>query len=310
MTTALPVSIVIPCYNAAATLAATLASAIPENPAQIIIIDDGSRDDTLAIARAHEPAVSVISGPNRGASLARNTGIAAACEPWIVFLDADDFLTPGTLAQRIGTAHATRADVVACDWEDVIDDGAGALTPGARHCADWAALEADAERAIAAHVWVTTAALLYDRALVSRIGGFRADLPVIQDARFMFDAAFHGGRFAHAAHVGARYRVVAGSLSRRDPAAFWADVLRNGAQIEALWRARGLDAARRKVIAGIYDTASRGLLRAADPRFFEAAARQRGLREPLPLHSRIAHPLARAVGLRAAHALLAGLGRA
>ena len=69
---------------------------------------------------------------------------------------------------------------------------------------------------------------MYRRSLVEKIGGFREDLPVIQDARFLFDAAYHGARFAHSAHVGARYRISPQSLSRRDPARFWRDALLNG----------------------------------------------------------------------------------
>ena len=59
------------------------------------------------------------------------------------------------------------------------------------------------EVATAVTVWATTAAILYRRTILdnSRIGGFRRDLPVIQDARFLFDAAFQGARFAHAPHI-------------------------------------------------------------------------------------------------------------
>ena len=144
---------------------------------------------------------------------------------------------------------------------------------GAVRSVDLAALEADAEIGCATHVWATTAALLYRRSLVEKIGGFREDLPVIQDARFLFDAAYHGARFAHSPHLGARHRLSPQSLSRRDPARFWRDVLLNGKQIEALWRARGsLSARHREALKGIYNNAARGLFAAADSQFFEAVA--------------------------------------
>ena len=306
------IAIVVPCCNAAATLAATLDSALTQSvAADVIVVDDGSTDTSLAIARNFEPAVRVVSGPNRGASHARNTGIAHTSADWIVFLDADDLLCPGTLALRLTTARASRADVVICDWEDMTDDGQGHVAPGPRRSIDWRAFARDPQLAIAAGAWATTAAIIYNRAIVDRIGGFRPDLPVIQDARFLFDAARHGARFAASPHVGARYRIAPGSLSRRDPSRFWQDVLANGRQIEALWRAAGeLDAHRQQAVSGIYDTAARGLFRAGDPGYFDAVDGQRRLGLPLPRHSTFAAPLARLLGLRTARSVLALVSRA
>ncbi len=303
------VSVIIPCYNAAATLGTTIASALAQDvPVEVIVVDDGSSDSSLAVARTFEPAVRVIAGPNRGASAARNRGIAETSAKWIVFLDADDLLERGTLKQRLDAANASNADVVICDWLDVHDDGAGRVTTGVHRSIDWAALEANAELATAVHVWATTAAVLYRRSVVDKIGGFRPDLPIIQDARFLFDAAYHGARFVHSAHVGAKYRVLPGSLSRRDPARFSEDVLLNGQHIEALWRARhALDEAHRKAIIDIYNTAGRSFFSAGHPRYFEAVESQRKLGSRLPLHSMVAAPLARLLGLRAARSLLSWL---
>lgn len=304
------VAIVIPAYNAGRTLAETIRSALDQpGVAEIVVIDDGSTDDTLAVARSFSPSVRVLTGPNRGASAARNRGIAETRSEWLLFLDADDLLTPGTIAARLDIAQSTGADVAICDWETMIDDGSGRIRPGVRRGVDWAALGRDAERATATDVWATTAAILYRRDLVERIGGFRTDLPVIQDARFLFDAAYHGARFAHAPHVGALYREIPGSLSRRDPARFWRDVLINGRQIETLWRGRApLSEERRAALHGIYNHAARGLFAAAHPDYFAAVAAQRGLGLRQSRHSRVAAPLARLVGLKTARGVLSLMG--
>jgi len=148
---------------------------------------------------------------------------------------------------------------------------------GARRI-DPAQLLGDVECAIASGLWAPPAAVLYRRAIVEAVGGFREDLPVIQDARYMFDAARTGSRFIHDGHLGARYRVLPGSLSRRSPARFWYDVLQNGRQIEAMWtEAGGFDAARRETIIGIYDQAARGLFAIDDPKFADAVADMRRL---------------------------------
>ena len=73
------------------------------------------------------------------------------------------------------------------------------------------------EIATATHVWAPPAAVFYRKSLVDRIGGFNVRLPVIQDARFLFDAAFHGARFCHFA-TWARAIASTGSLSRANPA--------------------------------------------------------------------------------------------
>jgi glycosyltransferase involved in cell wall biosynthesis len=304
-------SVVIPCFNAAATLGSTIESALQQRDVSldVAVVDDGSIDRSLEIARSFEPRVRVLTGPNRGASAARNRGIAETASEWIVFLDADDLLVPDTLRRRLATAEATGADVVVCDWQELLDRGDGTVE-GAVRSVDLAALEADAETGCATHVWATTAALLYRRSLVEKIGGFREDLPVIQDARFLFDAAYHGARFAYSPHLGARYRASPQSLSRRDPTRFWRDVLLNGKQIEALWRGRGsLSARQREALRGIYNSAGRGLFAAADSQYFEAVASLRRLGGELPLHPRIAEPLTRALGLDGARRLLGLLGR-
>ena len=82
-------------------------------------------------------------------------------------------------------------------------------------------------------------------------------------------------------------------------------MLLNGQQIEALWRAKGkLEKAHLDAIAGIYNTAARGLFRAGHPKYFEAVAMQHRLGLPLSRHSRVAAPLARVMGLRAARAFV------
>ena len=292
------VSIVVPCFNAATTIGATIEGALRQgnNPQDVLIIDDGSNDCSLTIANSFEPRVRVLTGPNLGASAARNRGIAETKGEWIVFLDADDLLNSGTLRRRLETAEATGADVVVCDWQEFFD-GRDGTVDGAVRSVDLAALEADAELACATHVWASTAALMYRRSLVEKIGGFREDLPVIQDARFLFDAAYHGARFAHSAHVGARYRITPQSLSRRDPARFWRDALLNGNQIEALWRTRhALTSRQMTALADIYNGAAHGLFRAADPAFREALAALRDCGLPVGGRNRLVELLSDIAG--------------
>lgn len=98
------VSIVIPCYNAEPWVGAAIESALGQTwpEIEIIAIDDGSRDASLAQIRRFEgPRVRVLDQENLGASAARNAGVRAASGAFIQFLDADDLLTPDKIARQM-----------------------------------------------------------------------------------------------------------------------------------------------------------------------------------------------------------------
>jgi glycosyltransferase involved in cell wall biosynthesis len=113
-----PVSVVIPAYDAERTLAAALVSALGQvpAPAEVIVVDDGSRDATGSIASSF-PAVRLVRQDNQGPSAARNVGIREASQPWVAFLDADDTWLPGKLARQIAAMRRHPAAVlIAGDW--------------------------------------------------------------------------------------------------------------------------------------------------------------------------------------------------
>lgn len=96
-------SVVMPAYNAVATLAETMASVIAQTDTdwELLIIDDGSTDTTFALAcglALGEPRIKVVTKANGGVSAARNLGAVLAEGRVIAFLDADDVLTPDALA--------------------------------------------------------------------------------------------------------------------------------------------------------------------------------------------------------------------
>jgi glycosyltransferase involved in cell wall biosynthesis len=248
------ISVVIPCYNAAATVAETIRSALAQDVAsEIIVVDDGSTDSSASVLAGFGEAIRVITTPNRGASAARQTGADAARGDHIQYLDSDDVLADDTLAARLAALQRDSADVAHCDWQRLEPDGVGGFTLGAVRRPNVAAIAADAEaEAATADFWAPPAALLYSRAIVERIGPWAANLPVIQDARYLFEAARHGARFTHVPGVGAYYRVSPTSLSRRNLARFIHDCAVNTAEIEALWRTRPLTPRRERALAEVW----------------------------------------------------------
>lgn len=105
------VSILIPAYNAEKWLGAAIVSALGQTwrRKEIIVVDDGSTDGTLAVAREFESkGVRVATQPNQGAAAARNKALSLSCGEYIQWLDADDLLSPDKIAHQMQAAEQTR----------------------------------------------------------------------------------------------------------------------------------------------------------------------------------------------------------
>lgn len=137
------VSVIVPAYNAAKTLNETLASATAQTftDLEVIVVDDGSSDDTYAVALATgDDRVKVVQVPNGGVSRARNHGIQAAQGELIAFLDADDVWQPEKLAKQV-QAMADALDAGLCVTaalridENSVPIGHIPVTQAPDHCA-------------------------------------------------------------------------------------------------------------------------------------------------------------------------------
>ncbi len=235
------ISVIIPCYNAEQTLAGTIASALSQDvEKEVIVVNDGSTDGSANIIREFGDRIRSLSTANKGVSCARESGTNLARGKYIQYLDSDDLLAPATLSARLEAVVTGDIDVAYTDWQkmEFRQDGSYVLADIIRP--NLAALERDAEAATAtSEFWAPPAALFYRREIVERIGGWPVGLPVVEDARYLFEAARHKARFAHVPGVGAYYRVSPDSLSRQNPARFMACCARNALEIEAIWGRQG-----------------------------------------------------------------------
>ena len=102
-------TVIIPTFNRATLVTRAIESALVQtvSPSQIIVVDDGSTDDTAEVCKTLASKIKYIYQPNGGASAARNRGIRLACSPWIAFLDSDDYWSANHLEKIADTIEAT-----------------------------------------------------------------------------------------------------------------------------------------------------------------------------------------------------------
>lgn len=110
------VDVVIPVFNGASTVEQALRSAIGQDDGliqRIIVIDDGSTDDSAAVVRSlNLPKVEIIQTENRGVAAARNLGIERSTAKWVAFLDADDVWAIGKLEAQLDAAKNYQAGFI------------------------------------------------------------------------------------------------------------------------------------------------------------------------------------------------------
>lgn len=204
------VSIIVPCYNAAHWLAAALESCLAQTGAalDIVVVDDGSTDDSLAIAhRFADRGVTVLAQPNRGAAAARNRGLEVARGEFIQFLDADDLLAPGKIAAQLArAAHEPAGTAFTAHWWRFVED------PARPEYDEPNPLLADLSprdyliRYGSENCMMHPAAWLLPRALVASAGPWDERLSLNDDGEFFARIVTAAARIAYCADARSFYR--------------------------------------------------------------------------------------------------------
>lgn len=227
------VSIVIPCYNAERYVGDAIQNALEQTyaPTEVIVIDDGSTDGSLAVIKSFGDTVRWETGPNRGGCAARNRGVALARGEWIQFLDADDLLDPRKLEKQVPLAVSLSPQIVYCGWQLVSLDGKRYKKSNK----NLPTLRPDPVIFTLFNV-LQTSTSLYPREGLRQVGGFTEGLPCAQEYDLNLRLACAGARFHRYSEVLVTKRSVPGSVSS-DPVRLvdqWGDIF---------WRAfRGLRA--------------------------------------------------------------------
>jgi len=210
-------SVIIPAYNAAKTLRSTVASVFAQSDQcfEIIIVDDGSTDDTLQVMlqiAAMDWRVRIISQPNSGVSATRNFGAKLAKGDYLAFLDADDQWTADKLARHRSLhemdplLEASFARVAFCPEQrgELGSDRTVSSVP-------LGSLEM--EHVIAENAICTTSNLVIDSAVFAELGGFNEALRYAEDQELMARLIEYGSLVSGIQERLVRYRMSEDGLS-------------------------------------------------------------------------------------------------
>lgn len=225
------VSILIPCHNAAPWLAETLDSVLAQTwpNKEIIVVDDGSKDDSAAVARRFASrGVSLLEQPNRGASAARNAAMDASHGHWIQFLDADDLLAPDKIAYQMKLAASAGAEFAFCaQWSRFTRSVTDARSVAEPLCCDsdpidWMIIK------LADGAMMHPAAWLISRPLLQRAGRWNEALSLDDDGEFFTRVVLASRGVRQCPDARSYYRSnICGSLSTRRSEAAWRSAFRS-----------------------------------------------------------------------------------
>jgi hypothetical protein len=195
------ISIITPCYNGAKYIERTIGSALQQShlPLEIIVIDDGSTDESARIAEGIGGIVRVIRQANQGESVARNRGVAEARGSHLLFLDADDLLAPDAL-KHLARGVSGKPGVVGlmgCAWFTGDPE-----YPDRSESASRSAFYPDIIDGNFGppHCW------LVPRALVRKVDGFCETMRWFEDWDMWWRIGLEASGLVSVDYIGARYR--------------------------------------------------------------------------------------------------------
>lgn len=181
------ISVVIPCYNYGQYVSQAIESVLGQTlrPDEIIVVNDGSTDDSLAKIKRYKDDIEIIDQKNSGVIAARNNGLKVAKGDWIIFLDADDTLDKKYIEKLYAAARINGSDVVYAGMKMV------------GHAEEIFESRPFTERSIKKGNYINNAALM-KRELVVKAGGYKKEMDLgYEDWELYISLAELGAKFRH-----------------------------------------------------------------------------------------------------------------
>ena len=199
------ISVVIPTYNHARWLPESIESALNQTlaPHEIIVVDDGSKDDTKEVVSQYPEPVKYVYQQNSGLSAARNTGIEFASGDWIALLDADDVWVNNKLERQ--AAAIQDQEFCYCATTRFLSDG---------HTEEPECFFGEeAIRILRHHNFIDPSSVLAKRETFLKVGGFNRTMPAGEDWEMWLKLA-NVCKFVGVPERLLRYRVLGDSMSK------------------------------------------------------------------------------------------------
>ncbi|MFH1117065.1 MAG: glycosyltransferase [Pseudomonadota bacterium] len=171
-------SVIIPTYNRAHVLGRAIGSVLAQSyrDFELIVVDDGSTDDTAALPACRDERVTLVRQDNRGVSAARNTGIRHSRGRLTAFLDSDDEWLPDKLARQVGRPESEQPDFICHTDEIWLRDGKTVPQKRIHRKQGGRFFERSLQRCL-----ISPSSVMLSRSLLDRIGWFDEDLPAAED---------------------------------------------------------------------------------------------------------------------------------
>jgi glycosyltransferase involved in cell wall biosynthesis len=167
------VSVIIPAYNSATLIGATLDSALSQRDVslEIIVVDDGSTDGTWSVLETYGDKLRCVRQANKGAYAARNLAATLATGEWLAFLDADDIWADDKLKKQLQLG-AAQVGLIYSDYHHL--DESGRVTGRTSHVAKLA--EGLIFERLLVDNFIGTSTVLIRRTIFEKLGGFATDI--------------------------------------------------------------------------------------------------------------------------------------
>jgi glycosyltransferase involved in cell wall biosynthesis len=207
------VSIVIPCFNRENYIETAVNSALEQTykNIEVIVVDDGSTDNSLEVLSQYEDKISLITQENKGVSAARNTGISAVNGEFIIFLDSDDWLSNDLVENHIKTAEKfPYVDIYCSDFKGV-DEG-GVLSSLVK--SQWPDEPAVPVELFLLYPPPFPACEMYRTEAVLKHGGYDSEMKGFADSILRINIILSGGKVVRTPNGHAVYRRVENSITR------------------------------------------------------------------------------------------------
>lgn len=206
------VSVIIPCWNRETYVGNAIESVLGQSyrNIEIVVVDDGSTDESARVVAQRYPSVKLLQQQNLGVSAARNTGLRNSTGEFVIFLDSDDWLSNDVVEVHLEAAkHWPDADVYGANTAELNQAGSIIVSE-----ANWPPIPSIPYELLFLHPPLFVGSQMYRRQALIRIGGYDESMKSHEDSDCLLRVVLSGGKIVRSGGGYCAYRRTENSLTR------------------------------------------------------------------------------------------------